>query len=242
MKKKILLGLLAASVFSFNFYSVSLAGPFDFNNNNKQTETNKEIDLNTLSANSTKLILNVGKATVAFADAAIIMLNATGNKEQAEKLKAVVDVVKKNPKDEEGIKKLISSKEMTGALEGLDKMDLGAKTKLNISEADLIFASCNFGGGVILDSKAVIDATELVKEATSMLDKVQKDPMKYGVSAAGTVNSIISSGKFICDNIPNQIKAVQTFTTKLVAYCNANKISPPSAEKLKEVAETMEKG
>jgi len=232
MKKKILLGLLAASVFSFNFYSVSLAGPFDFNNNNKQTETNKEIDLNTLSANSTKLILNVGKATV----------NATGNKEQAEKLKAVVDVVKKNPKDEEGIKKLISSKEMTGALEGLDKMDLGAKTKLNISEADLIFASCNFGGGVILDSKAVIDATELVKEATSMLDKVQKDPMKYGVSAAGTVNSIISSGKFICDNIPNQIKAVQTFTTKLVAYCNANKISPPSAEKLKEVAETMEKG
>ncbi len=242
--KKILLSLLLAGITVSTSYTPAIAGPFDFMNqgkDKKSSDSGKTVDLDKLSSGGVRLIKSVGKATIIFSEAAIVMLSAAGNKEAAEKLKAELDELKKKPNDQEGIKKFLEgpSKNAIGELE---KLKIDSKTKFNLSNAELISAFEKLGGATVLDLSAVGDAANLVKEATGLLDVVSKDPMKYGLSAVSTVNSVISSGKFITDNVPQQGKSIQGFTTKLVDYFKANKIPVPSPEKLKKIADELEKG
>jgi hypothetical protein len=242
MKKKVLLGLLMVSVFSINLSNVSFAGPFDFMGGKKEEPKkveSKKIDLNALSASGVKLILSAGRATFEFADASVIMLEALGKKEESEKLKSLVEEAKKKPNDEQNVKAFMGSTETNKAFEELGKASINSKTKFALSTEQLVNAFSKIGGGLILDAKAVADAKGIVNEATSLVDIVKSDPMKYGISAAMTV---ISSGKFIADTVPQQTKHLKNFSDKLVAYFKANKIPMPSAEKLKQLSEDMQKG
>lgn len=237
-KKKVAVAVLTTSLF-LSIPSLSLAGPFDFMNKEESKKTESKVDVNALSARGTKLILTVNRATSAFSDAAILMLDALGMKVEAEKLKAIKTEVAKKPDDPESVKKLIAG--TSNALGELNKVDLTSNKKLKGSQESLIKSSLNFGGGALLDLKAVDDAKKLVQEATGLVDQIKSNPMA-GLSALGTVNSIISSGKFIVDNVPNQVKSVQGFSQKLVDYFKANKIEAPSADKMKKFSEGLMKG
>ncbi|MBC7474494.1 MAG: hypothetical protein H7263_09400 [Candidatus Sericytochromatia bacterium] len=242
--KKILLSALLAGITVSASYTPAIAGPFDFINQDKDkksSDSGKAVDLDKLSSGGVRLINSVGKATITFSEAAIVMLSASGNKEGAERLKVALDELKKKPNDQEGIKKFVEGAGKTAVAE-LEKVKVDSKTKFNLSNAELISAFEKLGGATMLDVSAVGDAGNLVKEATELLDVVAKDPMKYGFSAAGTVNSVISSGKFVTDNVPQQGKSIQGFTTKLVDYFKTNKVPVPSPERLKQIADGLQKG
>lgn len=241
--RKILLGLLLTTISVSGISLSANAGPFDFMNQKKEESKsdNKAVNLDKLSAGGVQLINSVGKSTITFSEAAIVMLSAAGNKEQAEKLKAALDELKKKPNDENQIKSFVGGAGKT-AIEELDKVKVDSKSRFKASNEELISAFEKLGGAAMFDVKAVGDAGNLVKEATGMLDIVSKDPMKYGFSAVNTVNSVISSGKFVGENLPQQGKSIQGFTTKLVDYFKANKIPVPSPERLKKIAEDMQKG
>lgn len=237
-KKKVAVAVLTTSLF-LSIPSLSLAGPFDFMNKGESKKTESTVDVNALSARGTKLILTVNRATGAFAEAAILMLDALGMKVESEKLKATLVEAKKKPDDPENTKKFMAA---TGnAIEELNKVNLKSTKNLKTSQESLINSSLNFGGGALLDLKAVDDAKKLVQEATGLVDQIKSNPMA-GLSALGTVNSIISSGKFIVDNVPNQVKSVQGFSQKLVDYFKANKIEAPSPDKMKKFSEKLMKG
>lgn len=242
MKNKNLVTLVMASVFSISISNTVLAGPFDFIGDKTEVKAGAGVDLNAMSASGTKLILSAGKATFSFADAGVVMLNALGKKVEAEKLKGLLEEAKKKPNDEQSIKAFMGSKETNEAFEELGKADINAKTKFNLSNEQLIDAFSKIGSGLILDAQAVGNATGLVNEATSLVDVVKSDPMRYGLSGLTTVNSVVGSGKFIGETVPKQAQHLKNFSDKLVAYFNANKIPMPSAEKLKKMSEDMQKG
>lgn len=233
-KKKTLILLLTASFF-LSLPKVSFAGPFDFLNNASKASN---IDLKGLSSKGTKLISTVSKANNAFADAAVGMLNSLGMKEKAEKLKAVQEEVKKKSDDPENVKKLV--KATNEAMDDLNKADLKSQVNLKKSQKELVNASLKFGGGSALDLKAVDSAKSLGEEAVGLLDQVKSNPMD-GLSALGTINSIVDSSKFIVENVPNQVNSVQTFSQKLFEYFKANKIEAPSVAKIKEYSDQLSK-
>lgn len=219
-----------------------IAGPFDLLNQGNSSSSIKEVNLNSLSYNASRLIMRVGKATIAFAESSTTMYEAIGEKEKAEKLRALVDEVKKKQNDEESIKKFVENKEVNQAFEDLGHIDLDSKKQMVVSVEQLITAFGQLGGGINLDTKAVEDAKSLTNEATGLIDMVKSNPLKYGFSAFTTVNSVLSSGKFILDNVPNQIVNIQSFSEKLIQYFKANNIPIPSPEKLQKIADEMEKG
>lgn len=235
---------LVFNIIFFTIYSsnISFAGPFDFINKNSTSTNSSQVNLNSLSYNASKLIMRVGKATIAFAESSTTMYEAIGEKEKAEKLRSLVDEVKKKKDDEESIKKFVENKEVNQAFEDLGNIDLSSKKQLAVSVEQLVTAFGQLGGGINLDSKAVEDAKNLTDEATGLIDLVKSDPLKYGFSAFTTVNSVISSGKFIVDNVPNQITNIKSFSEKLVQYFKTNNIPIPSPEKLQKIADEMEKG
>jgi len=221
---------------------VAMAGPFDFMNQGQKKEAAAPaVDLNAMSANGAALIKLLGSATIAFSEAAITMLNAVGNKELAEKLKASLAELKKKPNDQEAIKKFVET-DAKKAAEELNKINLASGTKLSLATDELVNAFGKLYAAGLLDVKAIEQAGKLVQEAQNVLGAVQKDPMKYGFSAVGTVNSLISSGKFIVDNVPEQGKNIQSFVDRLIKYFQANKIPMPSPEKLKSITDNLAKG
>lgn len=219
-----------------------IAGPFDLLNQGSNSSSVKEVNLNSLSYNASRLIMRVGKATIAFAESSTTMYEAIGEKEKAEKLRALVDEIKKKQNDEESIKKFVENKEVNQAFEDLGNIDLDSKKQMVVSVEQLITAFGQLGGGINLDTKAVEDAKSLTNEATGLIDLVKSNPLKYGFSAFTTVNSVLSSGKFIVDNVPNQIVNIQSFSEKLIQYFKANNIPIPSPDKLQKIADEMEKG
>lgn len=242
MKNKNLVTLVMASVFSISISSTALAGPFDFMGDKKEVKAAAGIDLDAMSASATRLILSAGQATFSFADAGVVMLNALGKKVEAEKLKGLLEEAKKKPNDEQSIKAFMGAKETNDAFAELAKADINAKTKLNLSTEQLTDSFMKIGAGLMLDAEAVGSASGLVKEATSLVDAVKADPMRYGLSGLNTVNSVVGSGKFIGETVPKQAQHLKNFSDKLVAYFNANKIPMPTAEKLKKMSEDMQKG
>lgn len=219
-----------------------IAGPFDLLNQGNNSTSVKEVNLNSLSYNASRLIMRVGKATIAFAESSTTMYEAIGEKEKAEKLRALVDEVKKKQNDEESIKKFVENKEVNQAFKDLGNIDLDSKKQMVVSVEQLVTAFGQLGGGVNLDTKAVEDAKSLTNEATGLVDMVKSNPLKYGFSAFTTVNSVLSSGKFIVDNVPNQIVNIQSFSEKLIQYFKTNNIPIPSPDKLQKIADEMEKG
>ncbi|MFN4149643.1 MAG: hypothetical protein ACK4IX_01770 [Candidatus Sericytochromatia bacterium] len=219
-----------------------IAGPFDLLNQGNSSSSVKEVNLNSLSYNASRLIMRVGKATIAFAESSTTMYEAIGEKEKAEKLRALVDEVKKKQNDEESIKKFVENKEVNQAFEDLGNIDLNSKKQMVVSVEQLVTAFGQLGGGINLDTKAVEDAKSLTTEATGLVDLVKSNPLKYGFSAFTTVNSVLSSGKFIVDNVPNQIVNIQSFSEKLIQYFKTNNIPIPSPDKLQKIADEMEKG
>lgn len=242
--KKSLLNLAVLGLVSLNFTSVALAGPFDFITEDKKTESKgsaKAVDLDKMSASGNKLILNVAMATIHFADAGVKILEAVGKKEDAAKLEAMSTELKSKKSDPEGIKKIMESQESQKAMEALGKIGLSSKTKLNLSVKDLTDSLIKVGSGLVVDSVAINDASNLVQEAKGIVQNVQSDPMKYGLGAVGTVNSIIGSGKFIADNVPKQVTHVKTFSDQLIAYFKANNIPLPSQATITKASASMGK-
>jgi hypothetical protein len=242
MKKRFLNTLLTVSFLTTGLSTPVSAGPFDFLGGAKQESNSKSVDLNKLSQNGTKLIVTVGKATLSFSEAGVIILSALGKKEESEKLKALLEEVKKDPNNSEKLKVFISSDVTKKAFSELAKADLTSNKKMAASTQDLVNSFLKVGAGIILDTQAVNDAVNLVNEAKGVVELVKSDPMKYGVTAIGTVNSVIGSGQFISDNIPKQVDDIKKFSEKLVQYLKTNKIEVPSQDRLKQIANDLQKG
>jgi len=240
MNKKILLSVSVLLIFTSQ---TVFAGPFDFINQlQKKEETSlPAVDLEGMSANGVALVLLVGRATISFSEAAVSMLSAAGNKESAEKLRASLEEIKKKPNDPEAIKKFVET-DAKKATNELNKIKFESGNKLDLSAEDLVKAFMQISVAGLLDVKAVEQSGVLIQDAQNVLGLVQKDPLRYGFGAIGTVNSVIGSGKFIADNVPEQGKNIQSFADRLGKYLQANKIPLPSLEKLQKAATEMEKG
>lgn len=242
MKKHIFLSGLVCSFVSLNSFSYSFAGPFDFANPPAQKEEKKsgEVDLNSLNVSAQSLVIKVGTATGVFAKSAILVLSALGMKEESVKLQLAQEELAKKPDDPEKVKKLVEASSQ--AFEALNKVKFGANTKLQMSVEELGNAFISLMAGIVLDGGAVKDAGQLLQDASNSVSLVAANPFKYGMSAVGTVNSIVDSSKFVVDNVPKQVKSVQEFTDKLISYFKTNKIEVPSPEKIQQMTKKLMKG
>ncbi len=223
-----------------NTFSLAYAGPFDFMNQDKKEEKktdDKKVDLDKLSLSGKMLIIRVSQATKAFSESALIMLKALNLKEQSEKINALLEDLKKSPEDQEKIKKLNSA--TNEAIDEINKAKITEKSKLDISNKELINSFTYTAAGIIIDTKAINDASNLLKECEILVNYVKADPLKYGFSALPTVNSVISSSKFIAENIPEQMKGIKTFSDTLVKVLKVKKLSIPPASEIQKISENI---
>lgn len=240
--KKSFKSFIAAFV-AINAFSLAYAGPFDFMNQDKKEETksdNKQVDLNKLSASGQILVIRVSQATQAFSASTMIMLTALNLKKEAEQMKVLQEELKKAPEDQEKIKKLLVAN--NEAMAEINKAKINEKSKLAVSNKELLNAFIYCGAGALTDAKAVNDAANLIKECELVINYVKADPIKYGLGALPTINSVISSSKFIADNVPEQIKSVKGFSDTLGKVIKTKKLALPTPKEIQKEVESMTKG
>ncbi len=229
--KKIILSSLVAVFISIS--SIAYAGPFDFLDNNSSTE------VTALSQKSDYINTKVGKASISFSKSVQDMLIALNRKEQAEKMKALTEEVSKKKNDTELQKKLIQA--TNNALEELNTIDLQGKLDSEESQNKLYNSILNMGAGIEMDAKAIQDSQDLGDASERTMNLVKSDPIRYGLSSISTVQSVLSTTKFVAENIPTQMNNVQKFSLKLADYAKTNKLKIPTADDIQKKAASMEK-
>ncbi len=228
MVRKLLMGfcvLLFVSV----LISAVFAGPFDL----LKKDSGTKVDAAALSNRSAMVMTKVRLATIAFAESIINVQMAVGKKEEAEKLKAVVENVKAKKDDNENTKKLIA--EVNNATADLEKVDFKAKMDKSMADKFLSKAILDIGAGLVLDGLAVSDTKTLLTDAQAAVTKVS-------FTEIIKVKDVVSVSQFVAKEVPVQINSVQKLNTKLIDYAKSNKMPLPSKKDIEDKTKDMEKG
>ena len=216
----------------FAFTMVSAVCAFDIPGMAK-TESKAAVDVDGLSKRSVTLFRNLNSATLAFAEGVVKIQAAVGHKEQAAKLQQAIDNARAKKDDQNATKALV--KEVNNSTADLEKVDL--QSSLDKSKAsELIGASLlNVGAGILLDTIAVNDATNLLKESQAALKQVS-----WG--AAGKVKDVINVSQFVVQEVPPQAKNLGSYSSKLTSYAKANGIQTPSKEDTEKKLKDLQEG
>jgi len=190
-----------------------------------------KVDVDGLSSRAEAVKTLVSKATISFAEAVVDVQEASGKKEQAEKMKQNIASVKSKP-GQESLKVLMRS--VNEGVADIEKTNSLAQ----ISEADakkFMGASIlKVGVGVILDGTAAKNAGVLVKDA-------QEGLKQTSITSAGKIKDVIEVGQFATQEVPPQVTSMDAFGARLIDYAKAKGIPYPSPEEVSQKAKALEK-
>jgi len=178
-------------------------------------DTGVKVDGDALSKRSASVVSKVRLATISFAEALINVEEAVGNKEEAEKLRGLLENVKTNKNDENGLKALVA--EENKATTEMANIDFKSSMNEEKAKENLGSAILKIGIGVIVDGIAVKDATVLLKDAQAAVKQVS-------FSAVGQIKDVISTAQFVVTEIPTQVSSIQKVSGKLVDYAKVKRI------------------
>lgn len=185
-----------------------------------------KVDVEGLSARSIAVMTLVRKANISFAEGVIAIQEASGRKEQAEKLKQIIANVKSKP-DQANTKVLIS--ENNTAAKEIEENNVIAQIKGEEAQK-LMGKSClNVGVGVLLDGIAADNGAVLLNDAQAALKQVS-------FMSAGKVKDVVAVGQFVSQEVPPQVRSMKTFSEKLFEYAKTNGIPVPAADDLEKIS------
>ena len=183
-----------------------------------------------LSAKSTELTVDIAISLDASAKSYVDVLDAVGNKTEAERIKAETANLR-DEKDKEKLEAamgMLNEVDITAQLESAEELSDEGKGK--IAEAILYL-----GIAVFYDGKAGKDAKDLVTEAKDVLSNLSASD----ALAVGEVNNIITNATWVADMAPNLLSLQQKSFEGLKAYASAHGIEIPSMEEIEKKAESI---
>ena len=190
-----------------------------------------KVDLDGLSSRAEVVKSLVQKATVSFAEAVVDIQEASGKKEQAEKMKQNIANVKSKP-GQENLKVLMRS--VNEGVADIEKTN--SLAQINDAEAKKFMGSSilKVGVGVILDGTATKNAGVMVKDAQAALKQAP-------ITSAGKIKDVIDVGQFVTQEVPPQVTSMDAFAGQLIVYAKAKGIPYPSPEEIAQRAKMVEK-
>ncbi len=199
-------------------------------------ETSSSVDVSSLETSSSALIYNASWATINILEASALIFDAIDYKEQAEKLRLGMEILKSNPEDEDSLKKAME--EANNAVEQLNKMkDL--ESQLNSSTTfDVTAAFLALGCAINLDNNALETAKLIVDDSKTALQETPKTKVKE----IKRIKAISESAVFLSKNIPIQLKGIVSVSSNLVNLAKTKGVELPSQEKINEKASGMIRG
>ena len=207
-------------------FVVSSAMAFDLlPGKNKADKAN--VDVNSLSTRSASLLSRVQAATASFGEGIVLVMQAVGKKEDAEKLQQSINNMKENKGD------INATKDCTGkvnnAVAEMKDIDLASQMNKEQAQAHLGDSILKIGIGGILDGYAVKDASVLLQESQAALKQVSW-------TTVGKVKSVINVAQFVVQEIPPQANNLNQYSGKLVAYAKTVgiKVNPETIKKQAE--------
>jgi len=201
-----------------------------------QEEPSATVDISQLETSSVVLIYNASWATINIIDASVLIFDAIGNKEQAEKLRIGMEILKNNPEDEDSLKKYMG--ETNNAIEELNEVeDLESKLS-SAATFDVATAFIALGCAIYLDKNALETAKLIMDDSKTALKETPKTKLKE----IKRIKAISESAVFLSRNIPVQLKGIASVSTNLVNLAKTKGIELPSQDKIDERAKGMLKG
>ncbi len=190
-----------------------------------------KVDVEGLSSRAEAVKSLVSKATISYAEAVVDVQEASGKKEQAEKMKQNIANVKSKCTEEN--MKVLMTDVNNGAAEIKKTNSLA---QINEAEAKKFMGSAilKVGVGGILDGIAAKNAGVLVKDAQAALKQTS-------ITSAGKVKDVIDCGQFVMQEVPPQVTSMDAFGGELIAYAKAKGIPYPSPEEIAQKAKMLEK-
>lgn len=183
-----------------------------------------------LSAKSTELTFDVAISLDASAQSYVAVLDAVGNKTEAERIKAeTANLRDEKDKDKlEAAMGMLNEVDITKELEAAE--DLSDEGKAKITDAIL-----NLGIAIFYDGKAGLDAKDLVTEAKDVASNLSASD----ALAVGEVNNIVTNASWIADMVPSQLELQKKSFEGLKAYASTHGIEIPSQEEIQKKAESI---
>jgi len=190
-----------------------------------------KVDLEGLSSRAEAVKSLVSKATISYAEAVVDIQEASGKKEQAEKIKQNIANVKSKYTDEN---MRVLMKDVNNGAAEIKKTN--SLAQINEAEAKKFMGSAilKVGVGSILDGMATKNASVLVKDAQAALKQTS-------ISSAGKVKDVIDCGQFVMQEVPPQVTSMDAFGGELIDYSKAKGIPYPSPEEIAQKAKMVEK-
>jgi hypothetical protein len=189
-----------------------------------------KVDVDGLSSRAEAVKNLVQKATISFAEAVVDIQEASGKKEQAEKMKQNIANAKSKP-GQENLKVL-----MRGVNEGVADIEK-SNSLAQVSDADakkvMGTSILKVGVGVVLDGTATKNASVLVKDAQEALKQAP-------VTSVGKIKDVIDVGQFVMQEVPPQVTSMDAFSATLIAYAKTKGAPYPSPEEIAQKAKEKE--
>ncbi len=190
-----------------------------------------KVDLDGLSSRAEAVKKLVQKATISYAEAVVDVQEASGKKEQAEKLKRnIANVKAKGTHD--NLKVLMTDVNNSAA----EIKKTNSLAQINEAEAKKFMGSAvlKVGVGSILDGIAAKNAGVLVKDGQAALKQTS-------IASAGKLKDVIDVGQFVSEEVPPQVTSMDAFGGELIEYAKAKGIPYPSPEEIAQKAKMLEK-
>lgn len=190
-----------------------------------------KVDVEGLSSRAEVVKSLVQKATISFAEAVVDIHEASGKKEQAQKMKQNIANVKSKP-GQENLKVLMRS--VNEGVADIEKTN--SLAQINDADAKKFMGTSilKVGVGVILDGTATKNASVMVKDAQAALKQAP-------IPSAGKIKDVIDVGQFVTQEVPPQVTHMDAFSAKLIDYARTKGIPYPSAEEIAQKAKMVEK-
>ena len=199
----------------------------------------KSVNMSDIKSEDRGIRILVAKATTSFLKGSAKVFSAVGKKEEAMKYEQAAEELENNPEDPQKIKdSLRIADEANKSLEEIktENARVSAEGKKELGRGIV-----HVGAGGMLDIAAASKAADFVQTLKNALGVVQKDPVKYGVSAVNTLKGSLDLMAFLSLELPNQGAAISNTFTGLIKYAGTNGVTVTKADAEKEAAK-MEKG
>ena len=190
-----------------------------------------KVDVDGLSSRAEAVKKQVEKASISFAEAVMNIQEASGKKEQAQKMKQNIANVKAKP-GQENLKVLMRSVNEGAA----DIEKTNSLAQISDADAKKIMGTSilKVGVGGVLDGNAAKMAPPLVKDAQEALKQAP-------VTSAGKIKDVIDVGQFVSQEVPPQVVSMDAFGATLINYAKTKGIPYPSPEEIAQKAKMVEK-